>query len=845
MRRLAYVLAMVFTVSLRLGTCAEERRDCHAATALTQHRSEKIAFLSEDGLYTINPDGTGLARIGGREYMPFGWSTDRESIYLTRYYDCKDPELYERAKWDAAVIGADGANLRELVGRGFLSPDGKLRVFEEGEGSIRPSKVYIESADGTGKRLLTPGTPEYGPGEFRMSPCWSDDGSKVCYLAGYPFEGFDIYLVTPDGSLPRACTRGRPCEMLIRCNPCEDKIAFSSTKEGNREIYVIDADGKNEINLSKHPADEGGWFDWSPDGKRAVFTSQRDGDWELYVVNVDGTGLRQLTFNDIEDTCPVWNSVRVLPEDIPPSGASAAGLRRSDEAKSALAAASPQARTPASTPGVILRPLTEGPLCYPDWSPDGRFLAATCVSEDDLPTVAIVNASSGDSVRSFSGGSPTWDPATPATAKEWGTIFCHGEGERAGLYSYTVGSAGVVGTRICDHGWAPAPSPDGKKLLFGPGPGKPGLFVLSIPTAAETEVNGASAPFLATWSPDGNQIAYSLPAGPPERRGVYLVPGAGGTSALWLHGGDAPSWSPQGDRIACVLGEELCLASYPAREITSLSRSAPFVGLAWSPDGRWLTWARASYDQTKNGWQSDGIYAVETAARREIRLSSFGTAPVWSPDGRLIAFDGLTHKGIWLARFVPAQVISAAGRDPDVGRYWWWQWAVADLSEPTTTPESLWLGHYSWAIEKGLVKPGVREIQWEPAPPEHPDPVITLEEALRVAQEFFRHHWGRCGLDGYDRIDETSPGPASVLMLGRGKQGQDYLAWRLFVLPGPREDLVAAYFATGEGPARYGTITRSLCPMGEVWVNAENGTILSARSGAWLPPDSPDWGPPG
>ena len=37
------------------------------------------------------------------------------------------------------------------------------------------------------------------------------------------------------------------------------------------------------------------WPAWSPDGKRIAFTSNRDGNYEIYVMNADGTGLRNLT----------------------------------------------------------------------------------------------------------------------------------------------------------------------------------------------------------------------------------------------------------------------------------------------------------------------------------------------------------------------------------------------------------------------------------------------------------------------------------------------------------------------------------------------------------------------
>jgi len=69
--------------------------------------------------------------------------------------------------------------------------------------------------------------------------------------------------------------------------PQQAQIAFDSDRDGNWEIYVMDADGKNQRRLTNNPADDWGAA-WSPDGQRIAFASRRDGNIEIYVMDADG-----------------------------------------------------------------------------------------------------------------------------------------------------------------------------------------------------------------------------------------------------------------------------------------------------------------------------------------------------------------------------------------------------------------------------------------------------------------------------------------------------------------------------------------------------------------------------
>ncbi len=76
-------------------------------------------------------------------------------------------------------------------------------------------------------------------------------------------------------------------------SPDGQKIAFMSQRDGNWEIYIINADGSGLQRLTDNPAQDG-LPAWSPDGKVLAFASQRDGSWGIWVMSPNGSGQRLL-----------------------------------------------------------------------------------------------------------------------------------------------------------------------------------------------------------------------------------------------------------------------------------------------------------------------------------------------------------------------------------------------------------------------------------------------------------------------------------------------------------------------------------------------------------------------
>ncbi len=228
--------------------------------------------------------------------------------HVVQAYGCFHPNgktiLYQSdatGRWQLFTIGVDGSEPRPLFqSKGnditpVYSPDGKKILFVSERDGNR--EVYVCNADGSDQKNISNNHSQ------DIHPSWSADGTKLLFSSNRgntDSDDYDIYEMKIDGTGVRQITKGPEVDTYASWSPDGTRIVTRRVIDDkkNNEVFVLNADGSNAINLTNAPEHYDGWPVWAPDGKRICYAGggPDNGNHYLFLINPDGTGKKQLTF---------------------------------------------------------------------------------------------------------------------------------------------------------------------------------------------------------------------------------------------------------------------------------------------------------------------------------------------------------------------------------------------------------------------------------------------------------------------------------------------------------------------------------------------------------------------
>ena len=434
---------------------------------------------------------------------------------------------------------------------------------------------------------------------------------------------------------------GREAKLVRYPHYYHGRIAFTYLAD----IWTADEDGKNVKRITTNKARDA-YPRFSPDGKWIAFSSDRNGNFDVFIVPSEGGTAKQLTFHSADDTVLGWT---------PDSRAVLFASSRGDDFMSKLYTVSIDGgieRNAGADMGVN--------ACY---SPDGKKLAInrkgqvywrkyyrgamnTDVTVMDIANKKFTDLTDFDGMDSW----PMWSTD--------GFIYFVSDREGEGLTNiWRVPEAGGKADRVTSFKTGdvrfPAISADGKVIVFEHDFGVWKLDVASrkaipikLDISAETEENLAEVRDFNSQAddyglaPSGHRVVFSIHGeiftAPTEEGDLHQITDSPARDK-------EPEYSPDGKSIAFISDrsgrEEIYITaadgSGESQKITDLD-SLKF-SFAWSPDSKEIAYTTSDSKLRK--------YSVDTKQTLELSSSKYGNigAPVWSPDGKWIAFSKVDY----------------------------------------------------------------------------------------------------------------------------------------------------------------------------------------------------------
>ena len=493
------------------------------------------------------------------------------------------------------------------------------------------------------------------------------DGSFILDVQG------TLWALPAAGGEATALTDGMGDDRMPHISPDGTRVVFQSYRAGTWDIWAANVDGSSLSQLT-----ESGFDDrepvFSPDGTRVAFSSDRNGNYDIWVLDLETGALATRTTHEDDDYMPEWS----------PGGDAIAFVSERDAGSSLYRLEIGGGGEPAQLAHF------DAPIAAPSWSPDGARIAVRVLEVGPLSADALGAATESSRLVlvSVDGGEivdvPTAEDVFPFRA-EW-------PAESEIVYT----AAGRLWRQPLDTDAEAVTIPLEARVSLDR-PSYRRRDAVLVEDGEAVPVRGIVRPVV---SPDGSRIAYAALGD------IWIVPVDGGEPVALTrdeHLDTDPSWSPDSsfvvyssDRLGTM---DLWVKSASASHRTFPRQLTYAVGAelapAWSPDGTRIAYvddrARIHVVRAEGGgddvltpprrgvsqpsWSSDSVHlaftAHEPASSRfregKNRIHVFdtgsrastvldpptqsagvrdGDGPVWSPDGRSLAFA--MAGGLWV-----------------------------------------------------------------------------------------------------------------------------------------------------------------------------------------------------
>ncbi len=461
---------------------------------------------------------------------------------------------------------------------------------------------------------------------------WSPDGAWIAFISSRGGSR-DVWIKPAAGGSARQLTTDPNYDRYLEWSPDGKLLTFMSNRDDYWNLYSVDPFGPAEETVRQISTAEDsvmrGQFDWSPDGREIIYEAKKGEGSVLSILDIDTRTTRTLDTGFATSNNPSWS----------PDGAWIVFKGSAEDRKDNNLWIIPAT-------GGAPRRLNEHPGAgSPDWSPDGKWIAynSSLTGVRDLYISAVdgsVEIQLTDTP--FYEVWPAWSPDGRRISFTW-----HIELNELLAIDLKEGEAATIGGDLdITAGKGASWSPDGNEVAFA-------KFGVDGPDLWRVKVDGSEARALTqggmldrgktdvSWSPDGKTIAFvrkgqiakywTVPANGGDPRQVGVGPGTD----------VAMTWSPDSQQMAIASAEDEEVDIWVVPENGGSHRAliaSPGVDTdpSWSPDGSQIVFAsdRPVEGQTDKEWNLWVIPATGGEARR----LAAGHSPHWSPDGTTITY---------------------------------------------------------------------------------------------------------------------------------------------------------------------------------------------------------------